>query len=191
MPQYVIERLGGDFGARVGLCPRRRATPNVGRAVQSATNDPTVRQLRRPRQRWAIPCRPAMGAKVAEPDRVVWAIDGDGCFQMTNQELATCVINNIPIKVVVINNSSLGMVRQWQTLFYNERYSATDLHTSVGSRIPDFVKLADAGGCRPRCESPRMSTRRSARRWRSTTCLSSSTSSSNATRWSGPWLRPA
>ena len=72
----------------------------------------------------------AMGAKVGEKDRVVWAIDGDGCFQMTNQELATCVINDIPIKVAIINNSSLGMVRQWQTLFYNQRYSNTDLHTS-------------------------------------------------------------
>jgi acetolactate synthase-1/2/3 large subunit len=90
----------------------------------------------------------AMGAKVAEPDRVVWAIDGDGCFQMTNQELATCVINNIPIKVALINNSSLGMVRQWQTLFYNERYSNTELNTGHGSaRIPDFVKLAEAYGC--------------------------------------------
>ena len=89
----------------------------------------------------------AMGAKVAEPDRVVWAIDGDGCFQMTNQELATCVINHIPIKVAIINNSSLGMVRQWQTLFYNERYSNTDLHTSSHQRIPDFVKLAEAYGC--------------------------------------------
>ena len=85
----------------------------------------------------------------------MWAIDGDGCFQMTNQELATCVINDIPIKVAVINNSSLGMVRQWQSLFYNERYSNTDLHTSVGSRIPDFVKLADAYGCVGlRCERP-------------------------------------
>nr|WP_082817049.1 acetolactate synthase large subunit [Janibacter terrae] len=97
----------------------------------------------------------AMGAKVGEPDRVVWSIDGDGCFQMTNQELATCVINDIPIKVAIINNSSLGMVRQWQSLFYNERYSNTDLHTSVGSRIPDFVKLAEAYGCVGlRCERP-------------------------------------
>jgi acetolactate synthase-1/2/3 large subunit len=97
----------------------------------------------------------AMGAKVGRPDTTVWAIDGDGCFQMTNQELATCVINDIPIKVAVINNSSLGMVRQWQTLFYNERYSNTDLHTSVGRRIPDFVKLADAYGCVGlRCEHP-------------------------------------
>jgi acetolactate synthase-1/2/3 large subunit len=90
----------------------------------------------------------AMGAKVGQPDRVVWAIDGDGCFQMTNQELATCAINNIPIKVAIINNSSLGMVRQWQTLFYNERYSNTDLNTGTDTiMIPDFVKLADAYGC--------------------------------------------
>jgi len=90
----------------------------------------------------------AMGAKVAQPDRPVWAIDGDGCFQMTNQELATCVLNNIPIKVAVINNSSLGMVRQWQTLFYDGRYSHTELNTGHDSRrIPDFVKLADAYGC--------------------------------------------
>ncbi|SNT10474.1 acetolactate synthase, large subunit [Micrococcales bacterium KH10] len=90
----------------------------------------------------------AMGAKVGQPDREVWAIDGDGCFQMTNQELATCVINEIPIKVAVINNSSLGMVRQWQTLFYDNRYSNTDLHTGHGTRrVPDFVKLAAAYGC--------------------------------------------
>lgn len=95
---------------------------------------------------YAVPA--AMGAKVAQPERDVWAIDGDGCFQMTNQELATCVINNIPIKVALINNSSLGMVRQWQTLFYNERYSNTDLNTGHGTeRVPDFVKLAEAYGC--------------------------------------------
>ncbi|MFC7402704.1 acetolactate synthase large subunit [Citricoccus sp. GCM10030269] len=90
----------------------------------------------------------AMGAKVGSPDRVVWAIDGDGCFQMTNQELATCMINKIPIKVAVINNSSLGMVRQWQTLFYESRYSNTDLNTGHDTiRVPDFVKLAEAYGC--------------------------------------------
>jgi acetolactate synthase-1/2/3 large subunit len=95
---------------------------------------------------YAVPA--AMGAKVAEPDRVVWAIDGDGCFQMTNQELATCAINNIPIKVAIINNSSLGMVRQWQTLFFDGRHSNTDLNTGHGTvRIPDFVKLAEAYGC--------------------------------------------
>ncbi len=90
----------------------------------------------------------AMGAKVANPDRVVWAIDGDGCFQMTNQELATCTINDIPIKVAIINNSSLGMVRQWQTLFYDGRHSFTDLNTGHDTvMIPDFVKLAEAYGC--------------------------------------------
>ena len=102
---------------------------------------------------YAVPA--AMGAKVGQPDRTVWAIDGDGCFQMTNQELATCTINDIPIKVAVINNSSLGMVRQWQTLFYEERYSNTDLHTGHGTvHIPDFVKLAEAyGAVGLRCET--------------------------------------
>jgi acetolactate synthase-1/2/3 large subunit len=100
---------------------------------------------------YAVPA--AMGAKVGQPDKVVWAIDGDGCFQMTNQELATCALENIPIKVAVINNGNLGMVRQWQTLFYNERYSSTDLQTHK-RRIPDFVKLAEALGCVGlRCES--------------------------------------
>ncbi|CAB4586330.1 MAG: acetolactate synthase large subunit [Actinobacteria bacterium] len=95
---------------------------------------------------FAIPA--AMGAKVAAPDRTVWTIDGDGCFQMTNQELATCVINDIPIKVAIINNSSLGMVRQWQTLFYDGRHSFTDLQPLDGPEfIPDFVKLAEAYGC--------------------------------------------
>jgi acetolactate synthase-1/2/3 large subunit len=99
---------------------------------------------------YAVPA--AMGAKVAQPDRLVWAIDGDGCFQMTNQELATCTINNIPIKVAIINNSSLGMVRQWQTLFYDGRHSFTDLDTGHKSSteqtrmVPDFVKLAEAYG---------------------------------------------
>ena len=74
---------------------------------------------------YAVPA--AMGAKVGRPEAAVWAIDGDGCFQMTNQELATCAVEGIPIKVAVINNGNLGMVRQWQTLFYNERYSHTDL----------------------------------------------------------------
>jgi acetolactate synthase-1/2/3 large subunit len=107
-----------------------------------------------------------MGAKVGSPAAAVWAIDGDGCFQMTNQELATCAMEGIPIKVAVINNGNLGMVRQWQTLFYNERYSQTDLdkasaaaeprsgtgaaegtRAQLGTRIPDFVKLAEAYGC--------------------------------------------
>ena len=90
-------------------------------------------------------CVPAaMGAKVGQPDALVWGIDGDGCFQMTNQELVTCALNHIPVKIAIINNESLGMVRQWQTLFYDGRYSNTDLHSY---RIPDFVKLAEAMGC--------------------------------------------
>jgi len=115
---------------------------------------------------FAVPA--AMGAKVGCPGKTVWAIDGDGCFQMTNQELATCALEGIGVKIAVINNGSLGMVRQWQTLFYNERYSNTDLHPSdaglppvstggklAGTRIPDFVKLAEAYGCEGiRCEDP-------------------------------------
>ncbi len=86
----------------------------------------------------------AMGAKVGAPDTTVWAIDGDGCFQMTNQELVTCALNNIPIKVAIINNESLGMVRQWQTLFYDSRYSNTSLDSK---RVPNFPMLAEAMGC--------------------------------------------
>jgi acetolactate synthase-1/2/3 large subunit len=91
---------------------------------------------------YAVPA--AMGAKVAAPDTTVWAIDGDGCFQMTNQELTTCALNNIPIKVAIINNESLGMVRQWQTLFYESRYSNTNLESK---RVPNFPMLAEAMGC--------------------------------------------
>lgn len=106
---------------------------------------------------YAVPA--AMGAKAGAADRTVWAIDGDGCFQMTNQELVTCALNNIPVKVAIINNGALGMVRQWQTLFYNQRYSNTVLHsgpdTPAGTRVPDFVKLAEAMGCIGiRCEDP-------------------------------------
>lgn len=110
---------------------------------------------------YAVPA--AMGAKAGQPGQTVWAIDGDGCFQMTNQELTTCALNNIPIKVAIINNGALGMVRQWQTLFYNQRYSNTVLHSGPedvnpdarGTRVPDFVKLSEAMGCYAiRCESP-------------------------------------
>lgn len=92
-------------------------------------------------------CIPAaMGAQVGQPDKVVWAIDGDGSFQMTNQELATCTVNNIPIKVCLINNSVLGMVRQWQSLFYGKRYSNTTLNPVEGEQIPNFEMLATAYG---------------------------------------------
>ncbi len=90
-------------------------------------------------------CVPAaMGAKVANPERTVWGIDGDGCFQMTNQELVTCAVNQIPVKIAVINNNVLGMVRQWQSLFYEGRYSNTDLLTE---NWPNFPMLAEAMGC--------------------------------------------
>ena len=145
-PQFVIDRIGKLTG------PEGVYVAGVGQHQMWAAQ---YVQYERPNawlnsgglgtMGYSVPA--AMGAKVGEPDRVVWAIDGDGCFQMTNQELATCVINQIPIKVAIINNSSLGMVRQWQTLFYNERYSNTDLHTSSHQRIPDFVKLAEAYGC--------------------------------------------
>ncbi|CAN5282807.1 acetolactate synthase large subunit [soil metagenome] len=142
-PQYVIERINDAAG------PGATYVAGVGQHQMWASQ---FVQYERPNS-WinsgglgtmgfAVPA--AMGAKVAEPDRVVWAIDGDGCFQMTNQELATCAIEGIPIKVAVINNSSLGMVRQWQSLFYGSRYSNTDLHST---RIPDFAKLAEAYGC--------------------------------------------
>ena len=98
---------------------------------------------------FAVPA--AMGAKVGRPDTPVWAIDGDGCFQMTNQELATMTIERIPVKIAIINNGSLGMVRQWQELFYDERYSQVRLPEDV----PDYVKLAEAYGCVGlRCETP-------------------------------------
>ncbi len=73
----------------------------------------------------------------------MWAIDGDGCFQMTNQELATCAIEGIPIKVAIINNGSLGMVRQWQTLFYSQRYSNTNLHAQHTK--PRHIRHPDTG----------------------------------------------
>ena len=142
-PQYVIERLGQIAG------PDAIYVAGVGQhqmwASQFIGYEKPGHWLNSGglgTMGYAVPA--AMGAKVGAPDKVVWAIDGDGCFQMTNQELATCAINNIPIKVALINNSSLGMVRQWQTLFYNERYSNTDLHSH---RFPDFVKLAEAYGC--------------------------------------------
>jgi len=149
-PQLVIERLGAIAG------PEAIYTAGVGQHQMWAAQfvkyehpGTWINSGGLGTMGYAVPA--AMGAKVARPDATVWAIDGDGCFQMTNQELATCAINDIPIKVAVVNNNSLGMVRQWQTLFYNERYSETDLHSQ---RIPDFVKLADAYGCVGlRCES--------------------------------------
>jgi acetolactate synthase-1/2/3 large subunit len=146
-PQYVISRIGeisgpeAVFAAGVGQHQMWSAQFIKYERPNSWLNSGGAGTMG-----YSIPA--AMGAKVAEPERLVWAIDGDGCFQMTNQELATCTINNIPIKVAIINNSSLGMVRQWQTLFYNSRYSNTDLNTGTDTiMVPDFVKLAEAYGC--------------------------------------------
>ena len=150
-PQYVIKRLGeisgtdSIFTAGVGQHQMWAAQFINYEKPNTWINSGGLGTMG-----FAVPA--AMGAKVGAPDKTVWAVDGDGCFQMTNQELVTCTINEIPIKVALMNNSSLGMVRQWQTLFYNSRYSNTDLHSY---RIPDFVKLADAYGCHGlRCESP-------------------------------------
>ena len=142
-PQYVIERISALTG------PEAIYVAGVGQHQMWAAQ---FVKYENPRtwlnsgglgtMGYAVPA--AMGAKVGAPDTTVWAIDGDGCFQMTNQELVTCALNNIPIKVAIINNESLGMVRQWQTLFYEGRYSNTNPESK---RVPDFVKLADAMGC--------------------------------------------
>ena len=169
-PQYAIERIGKLVG------PDAVYVAGVGQhqmwAAQFISHEHPGHWLNSGglgTMGYAVPA--AMGAKVGRPDTAVWAIDGDGCFQMTNQELATCAVEGIPIKVAIINNGNLGMVRQWQTLFYNERYSHTDLDRAgpgaaprsgpsaasetapSGTRIPDFVKLAEAYGCAGlRCE---------------------------------------
>ncbi|HZC39735.1 MAG TPA: acetolactate synthase large subunit [Streptosporangiaceae bacterium] len=168
-PQYVIERIGKLAG------PDAVYVAGVGQhqmwAAQFISHEHPGHWLNSGglgTMGYAVPA--AMGAKVGRPDAAVWAIDGDGCFQMTNQELATCAVDGVPVKVAIINNGNLGMVRQWQTLFYNERYSHTDLDRNgksqpgqqaepaagpppAGTRIPDFVKLAEAYGCAGlRCE---------------------------------------
>jgi acetolactate synthase-1/2/3 large subunit len=148
-PQYVLQRLSAISG------PDSVYVTGVGQHQMWAAQ---FIDFERPRSflsssglgtmGYCVPA--AMGAKVGEPDRAVWAIDGDGSFQMTNQELATCTVNDIPIKVALINNSVLGMVRQWQSLFYSQRYSNTDLNPQDGDQIPDFVTLAAAYGIEAR-----------------------------------------
>ena len=142
-PQYVIKRIGEISG------PDAIIAAGVGQHQMWASQ---FVKYEKPRtwlnsgglgtMGYAVPA--AMGAKVGAPDTPVWAIDGDGCFQMTNQELVTCALNNIPIKVAIINNESLGMVRQWQTLFYEGRYSNTSLDSK---RVPNFPMLAESMGC--------------------------------------------
>jgi len=142
-PQYVIERLGKISG------PDTIFTSGVGQHQMWAAQFISYENPRTwlnsgglGTMGYAVPA--AMGAKVGAPDTTVWAIDGDGCFQMTNQELVTCALNNIPVKIAIINNESLGMVRQWQTLFYEGRYSNTNLESK---RVPNFPMLAEAMGC--------------------------------------------
>jgi acetolactate synthase I/II/III large subunit len=141
-PQYVTERLSALTGGEAII------VAGVGQHQMHASQHYS---FTRPRS-WinsggagtmgfAVPA--AMGAQVGRPGELVVAIDGDGCFQMTAQELATCAIEKIPIKVLIFNNGFLGMVRQWQELFYDERYSSVEL----GTAIPDYVKLAEAYGC--------------------------------------------
>jgi len=144
-PEFVIETLGRLAGPDAVYCA------GVGQHQMWAAQ---FIKYEKPRtwlnsgglgtMGYAVPA--AMGAKMGTPEKEVWAVDGDGCFQMTNQELATCAVEGVPIKVALINNGNLGMVRQWQTLFYEQRYSNTDLGTHT-LRIPDFVKLAEALGC--------------------------------------------
>jgi acetolactate synthase-1/2/3 large subunit len=142
-PQHVIQRIGQISGTDTIF------TAGVGQHQMWASQ---FISYEKPRtwlnsggagtMGYGVPA--AMGAKVGAPDTTVWAIDGDGCFQMTNQELVTCALNNIPIKVAIINNESLGMVRQWQTLFYDSRYSNTSLDSK---RVPNFPMLAESMGC--------------------------------------------
>ena len=142
-PQYVLETLSKEVG------PDAVYVSGVGQHQMWAAQ---FIDYEKPRHwinsggagtmGYAIPA--AVGAKAALPDTEVWAIDGDGCFQMTNQEITTAALEGFPIKVALINNGNLGMVRQWQTLFYEGNYS----HTKLGGEVyvPDFVKLSEALG---------------------------------------------
>ncbi|HWD05019.1 MAG TPA: biosynthetic-type acetolactate synthase large subunit, partial [Amycolatopsis sp.] len=143
-PHYVVQRIGQLVG------PEAVYTAGVGQHQMWAAQ---LIGFERPgsflssgglgTMGFAVPA--AMGAKLGCPDREVWAIDGDGCFQMTSQEMVTCAAEGVPIKVAVINNGNLGMVRQWQNLFYEGRYSHSRLGTH--DRLPDFARLAEAMGC--------------------------------------------
>ena len=141
-PQHVVERLsaltGGDaiIVAGVGQHQMHAAQHFAFTKPRSWINSGGLGTMG-----FAVPA--AMGAQVGRPNDLVVAIDGDGCFQMTAQELATCALLGLPVKFLIFNNGFLGMVRQWQELFYEERYSEVHL----GTEIPDYVKLAEAYGC--------------------------------------------
>ena len=149
-PQHVVERLsamtGGDaiVVAGVGQHQMHASQHYSFTKPRSWINSGGAGTMG-----FAVPA--AMGAQIGRPGELVVAIDGDGCFQMTAQELATCAIEGLPVKVLIFNNGFLGMVRQWQELFYDERYSEVHL----GTAIPDYVKLAEAYGCVGlRCDNP-------------------------------------
>jgi acetolactate synthase I/II/III large subunit len=149
-PQYVVERVsaltGGDAVVVAGVGQHQMYAAQYLRfsRPRSWINSGGLGTMG-----FAVPA--AMGAKVGRPDELVVAIDGDGCFQMTCQELATCSIERIPIKVLILNNGHLGMVRQWQELFYEERYS----EVALGVDVPDYVALTQAyGGVGLRCDRP-------------------------------------
>jgi acetolactate synthase I/II/III large subunit len=141
-PQYVVERLSAMTGgeaivvAGVGQHQMHAAQHYSFTSPRTWINSGGAGTMG-----FAVPA--AMGAQLGRPGELVVAIDGDGCFQMTAQELATCAIQKLPIKVLIFNNGFLGMIRQWQELFYDERYSYSEL----GQEIPDYVKLAEAYGC--------------------------------------------
>ncbi len=148
-PEYVIEKIGeltkGEalYVAGVGQHQMWASQYLKFKRPQSWINSGGLGTMG-----FAVPA--AMGAKMGRPDLPVWAIDGDGCFQMTCQELATMTAEGIPVKIAIINNHSLGMVRQWQELFYEQRYSQVHYPKDV----PDYVKLAEAYGCIGlRCET--------------------------------------
>ena len=142
-PQYVLSRLSDLSG------PEAIYATGVGQHQMWAAQ---FLKLEHPRHfvtsaglgtmGYGLPA--GIGAQVANPDKIVWVVDGDGSLQMTVQELATAVINHIPVKIALINNAVLGMVRQWQNLFYEQRYSHTDLNVDAGRQVPDFVLLAEA-----------------------------------------------
>lgn len=145
-PQYVLERLGvlagpgAIFVAGVGqhqmwaqqFIPYEQPSTWLSSAGLGTMG-------------FSVPA--AMGAKLGRPDATVWSVDGDGCFQMTNQELATCALEGMPIKVAVINNESLGMVRQQQSLYFGGRVNNISLQRAGSQHFPDFAKLAEALGC--------------------------------------------
>lgn len=141
-PQFVVEKLhevtGGDAILVSGVGQHQMWASQFWRfnSPYSWINSGGLGTMG-----FAIPA--AIGAKVGRPDETVWAIDGDGCFQMTGQELITASISRIPVKIAILNNAYLGMVRQWQELFYDERYS----EVALGKEIPNYVGWAESMGC--------------------------------------------